>query len=88
MKVAASLPNLALKGIKPLLERQVEDAQTKIKIENDKITNLETLLEINSLSREDFKRVLCINLDKICRVLHTDVNNSCFSLTCIAHETE
>ena len=86
MKVAASLPNLALKGIKPLLERQVEDAQTKIEIENDKITNLETLLEINSLSREDFKRVLCINLDKICRVLHTDVNNSCFSLRMIFYQ--
>ena len=36
--------------------------------------------------REDFKKVLCMNLEKICRVLHTDVNNSCFSLRMIFYQ--
>ena len=69
-----------------MLERQLPEPQTKVKIENDRITNVGSLLVINSLSRDDFKKVLCINLDKICRVLHTDVNNSCFSLRMMLYQ--
>ena len=45
--------------------------------------NPEILFQVNSLHKEDFKKVLCIILDKICKILHTDVNNSCFSLRMI-----
>ena len=59
---------------------------SRLRIEGGNLVNVDVLLQLNSLHKEDFKRVLCINMEKICRVLHTDVNNSCFSLRMVFYQ--
>ena len=54
--------------------------QRQLTILNHDIVSKERLLHMTSLSRNDFKKVIQIFLEKIARLLHTDHNNSCKQL--------
>ena len=56
---------------------------SRLRIDHGTVTNSNMLLTAQSLHKDDFRKLLTLILESICKILHTDVNNSCFSLRMI-----
>ena len=53
---------------------------------DDEVVSKERLLHMTSLTRDDFRKVMQITLEKIARLLHTDQNNSCTQLRMLFYQ--